>query len=330
VGTDTNDPAGEITPKNEALKFSQEDGVSDSRAFCSVRFRPGLMLTISRPLSRPPATAFFDIDQAPIQFGFTYSGRHRCTYSRGDLRNQAHEMQAGSNGIFYLPKTRGAIERPADTPPLVIAIIASPRFLSTYFENDMDQLPGPFRKKLETRQGESMAWFGPRNQTKHHLLAQIMNCPYKGGMRTLFLESRALELLALQMHDYSLSETRRSPALPPLSPADAERIRHARDILVNDLENPPSLTELAARAGLNERKLKTGFRQVFATSVFGYFREHRMQKAYELLQQGDLNVTEAAFAVGYRSLSHFSQAFKGRFGTLPKAFAAQQNRLRNP
>jgi AraC-like DNA-binding protein len=42
-----------------------------------------------------------------------------------------------------------------------------------------------------------------------------------------------------------------------------------------------------------------------------------MERAAELLRTGRCNVTEAAVAVGYNSLSHFSSAFHETFGCCP-------------
>jgi AraC family transcriptional regulator, transcriptional activator of the genes for pyochelin and ferripyochelin receptors len=87
--------------------------------------------------------------------------------------------------------------------------------------------------------------------------------------------------------------------------------------LLQDLENPPSLLELAKLVGLNDYKLKSGFRHVFGTTVFGYLHQQRMQQAYRLLTTSDLTVTEVANQVGYTSLSAFSTAFKKFFGISP-------------
>lgn len=317
-------------PKHESLTFSAENGVSGSKSFQTYQLRTGLVLTLSCPTQHTPHTIDFDIEEAPIQFGFTYSGKNRCTYSSGKLRNQTHEMQAGSNGIFYLPKTCGTLERASGNQSCAIGVIVSPQFLRNYFAANIDQFPKDFQKTLDGNSLRPMAWFGACTPIKRCLLAQIMNCPYTGGVRKLFLEGRALELLALQLNDYMGDGTRKNMQCPVLSPSDVERIHSARDILISDLENPPSLQTLAAQVGVNEKKLKIGFRQIYDTSVFGYFREHRMQKAHELLRLGDHNVTEAAFAVGYQSLSHFSQAFKERFGILPKEFLTSQRILMTP
>lgn len=322
---------GGVSREPDRLSFSSEGGVTGSPAIQSCLLRSGLSLAISRPSGAVPFRASFDMDKAPIQFGFTYSGKNRCVYSTGGPKARSQDMRAGSNGIFHLPKTSGIIEQPEECPPCVVGIIASPELLCSYFAEDMARLPVPFRKKLEgSGEERPMSWFGPCSQAKHHLLAQILDCPFKGGLRKLFLESRAMELLTLQIHDYIRSESGGAPVPSPLCPADVERVRHARDVLVRDLERPPRLAALALSVGINEKKLKSGFRQVFNTSVFGYLREYRLQRAYELLQRGDHNVTEAAFGVGYQSLSHFSQAFRERFGMLPKQFLTSQRRFQTP
>lgn len=311
------------SPEGNSLHISLEGYTSLPHGIKSQSLRTGLSLSISHPKAGVPLTSSFEVDEAPIQFGFTCFGKNRCTYSGGSFRNYTHEMQSGSNGIFYLPKTRGVLEKPDKDPACVIGILATPEFLRSYFSDSMDQLPLEFQKNVDETRMNPMAWFGKSTPTKRHLLSQILNCPYTGGIRRLFLESRVMELLALQINDYAESKKIRQKQAT-LRPDDVERIRSAKDILVKDLDAPPSLTELAACAGLNEKKLKIGFRQVFGTSVFGFFREHRLQKAHELLRQGNLNVTETAYAIGYQSLSHFSRAFKKRFGILPKDFWASQ------
>nr|WP_321255686.1 AraC family transcriptional regulator [uncultured Pseudodesulfovibrio sp.] len=311
------------SPEGNSLHISLEGYTSLPHGIKSQSLRTGLSLSISHPKAGVPLTSSFEVDEAPIQFGFTCFGKNRCTYSGGSFRNHTHEMQSGSNGIFYLPKTRGVLEKPDKDPACVIGILATPEFLRSYFSDSMDQLPLEFQKNVDETRMNPMAWFGKSTPTKRHLLSQILNCPYTGGIRRLFLESRVMELLALQINDYAESK-KICQKQATLRPDDVERIRSAKDILVKDLDAPPSLTELAACAGLNEKKLKIGFRQVFGTSVFGFFREHRLQKAHELLRQGNLNVTETAYAIGYQSLSHFSRAFKKRFGILPKDFWASQ------
>ncbi|AFM22999.1 helix-turn-helix transcriptional regulator [Desulfomonile tiedjei] len=308
------------------LTMSAKNGVSGTLASEVYTFRPGLYLVVSETLSESPLKATFDIDDGPVQFGFTCHGKNRCLYNNGEFRSQIHSMAAGSNGIFHLPKTTGIIERPQGEYVCVASIVAAPDFLHSYFRDVLDRMPKRFRHILEGSHHGQFAWFGSNSPAKVGAFSEILHCPYPEEYRALFRESRALEFLAIQIRDFVDSERGKALSPTPLRSDDVERIRAARDRLIADLEHPPSLQELAAAVGINDRKLKTGFRQVFGTSVFGYYREYRMQAAHEILQTGNGNITEAAMAVGYQSLSHFSQAFRKRFGLRPKDFLAKQSR----
>jgi AraC-like DNA-binding protein len=150
----------------------------------------------------------------------------------------------------------------------------------------------------------------------HRTLQQILNCPYQGWTRQFYLESKALELLILWLAHAADSD--KTFDLCKLSLDDIDRIHQAKDILTRRLNQPPSLLELARQVGLNDRKLKQGFRQIFGTTVFGYLHNYRMQQAQRLLMAGQMNVKETAQSVGYASQSAFNAAFKKRFGVNPK------------
>lgn len=144
---------------------------------------------------------------------------------------------------------------------------------------------------------------------------QVLNCPLEGSTRRLFMESKALEILAFQLHALS------SPGVP--EPAtrnrgERDRLEEARRILDAEFADPPSLLTLARRVGLNDFKLKRGFRALYQTTVFGYVRTLRMEKARDLLESGEMNVGEVAPATGYTCFGHFSEAFRKRFGIAPR------------
>ncbi|MBW4567884.1 MAG: AraC family transcriptional regulator [Tolypothrix carrinoi HA7290-LM1] len=94
----------------------------------------------------------------------------------------------------------------------------------------------------------------------------------------------------------------------------------SKDILIHNLNSPPSLLDLARQVGLNDRKLKEGFLLVFGTTVFGYLQTHRMLQGKQLLAERSLSVAGVAHAVGYTSPSRFCDAFKRQFGITPKAY----------
>lgn len=148
-------------------------------------------------------------------------------------------------------------------------------------------------------------------------LHQILHCPYQGLTKRFYLESKTLELIALKLNQ--LSEQLDLRAASTLKSDDIDRIYLARDILIRNLENPPSLLALAQQAGINSLKLKQGFRQIFDTTAFGYLHAYRMDEAKRLLELGGVSVTQVAQIVGYAHPGKFSAAFKKKFGISPKA-----------
>lgn len=56
----------------------------------------------------------------------------------------------------------------------------------------------------------------------------------------------------------------------------------ARDRLLLDLSAPPTIAELAREIGLNQLKLKQGFKTLFGTSIYALFQRHRMERACAL------------------------------------------------
>jgi AraC-like DNA-binding protein len=78
-----------------------------------------------------------------------------------------------------------------------------------------------------------------------------------------------------------------------------------------------SLKDLTYKFGLNEFKLKKGYKQLFQTTVFGHVHQLRMQKAKTVLEEKAMNVSEASFYIGYNNVSSFCTEFKKRFGYSP-------------
>ncbi|MFT3940235.1 helix-turn-helix transcriptional regulator [Rhodopseudomonas sp.] len=156
----------------------------------------------------------------------------------------------------------------------------------------------------------------PASRMIRALAVQIMTCPIRGPERELYLGGKAMQLAALAMSscvtDASAARTER------LSARDLDRIRQARNLLIEAMREPPGLNRLASLVGINARKLTDGFRRVYGTTVFGFLQEYRMEQAYKLIASGEMSVSEAAYHVGYGA-AHFATAFRKRFGVSPSS-----------
>lgn len=232
------------------------------------------------------------------------------------------EEKAGETCLCYISEARSIEYYSAEQPFKSLGISISLERLQSF--GLLEEQPYPLLQQLlqgQTLKGfhQSMNHISP---TVQHILRQILDCPYCGTVKRMYLESKAIELLALQF--YQLAELQGSNrATPHLSSADIERLRSARDILRQSFEDPPSLLALARQVGLNDFKLKQGFRNLFDTTVFGYVQTCRMKQAQELLCDRNLSIGSIADRVGYASPSRFCHAFKRHMDMTPSDYRRQ-------
>lgn len=129
----------------------------------------------------------------------------------------------------------------------------------------------------------------------------------------LLMEASALEILDRCL--VRLFDPKPMPA--GLSRDDVRKLYLARSILESRMAEPPSLLALSRQVGLNDFKLKKGFKACFGTTVFGYLRQVRLDHAMRLLRNREHSVTETALSVGYSNISAFSQQFYRKYGVKP-------------
>lgn len=250
--------------------------------------------------------------QMPLTASFYLSGQAVVT---NEALPTPQTERAGNNYLYHLPQTAEIEEYHANQRICCLKL---------YF--NLDHFPQLNLQQLATQSSNlSTPIYTPRklyceNPTTprmHLVLEQLATCSLQGIARNIYLAGKALELLGLQLEAIITPQA----SLPAcLHPTDVEQIHKARYILIQNYLNPPSLMELARQVGINDRKLKQGFRDVFGTSVFNYLYQYRMDKARQLLTSGQWNVTETAHAVGYASRTAFVAAFTKQFKVSPNTY----------
>lgn len=144
-------------------------------------------------------------------------------------------------------------------------------------------------------------------RTLHH--------PYEGLLSDLFVDSCTLALVA-EVGRLSANHGR-SERPRDLNPKQQQRVRRAREILDENIVNPPSMRELSRRVGVNATSLRTEFHEAYGTAVFGYVREQRLQMAQALLRTQELPVSGIGYRVGFSNPAAFATAYRRRFGYPP-------------
>ena len=180
------------------------------------------------------------------------------------------------------------------------------RFESARATSNLNNLAATFRKF-------------PVSPAVQAILRQLVTCPYDDSLQDLYLEGKILELSAAYLHQM-VAERDPGSARIKLSREDRRGLEEARRILDRSYAEPPTIAGLAKMVYLNEFKLKSGFKEVYGRPVYAYVRDRRLEMARMLLEERRLRIKEVAGLVGYTNLSHFSEAFRQKFGVNPGAF----------
>jgi len=153
------------------------------------------------------------------------------------------------------------------------------------------------------------------NKRIAEVIHAVRQCQFQGPTRYIFMESKMLELFVLQMeHLYALQKASQKEEWRI---EDREKMFALREYIEQSYLLPLTLQGLTRAFGLNEFKLKKGYKHYFNTTVFAHILQLRMQKAVELLQQREMTVSDIAVLVGYNNTSSFSYEFKKQFGYSP-------------
>ena len=170
------------------------------------------------------------------------------------------------------------------------------------------------------RPGQGFHHIGMRlNQSMQGAVRDIVGASFKGALRQRYLEAKVMEMLCLLV-DAVDGDDRGVQVAPPLRRSERDSLYEAREILVEEFADPPSIELLARRVGVNRTKLQVGFKEMFGSTVFDFCQARRMERALELLRDGSMTIAEVAESVGYEHATNFTAAFRRRFNSLPKAY----------
>jgi AraC family transcriptional activator of pyochelin receptor len=157
--------------------------------------------------------------------------------------------------------------------------------------------------------------WGSIDSSIQQVITQILHCTYAGDLKKLFLLSKSIELLVLSAESCSKSMQQKDTFIK--SKSDKEKIIAARDLIMERMHSPPNLSEISRIVGLNEYKLKRGFKETFNNTIFGYLTDQRLNLAHQYLKDTEKTAAQVAAELGYATPQHFNNAFKKKFGTTP-------------
>lgn len=100
----------------------------------------------------------------------------------------------------------------------------------------------------------------------------------------------------------------------------SERMKEMLSYIHQHYAEKIMLEDIAKAGQLSRSECCRYFKHFLKTTPLNYVKEYRIGESLHLLQQGDLNVTEVAFKVGFNSTSYFINSFKNFLNTTPFAY----------
>ncbi|MGD1961107.1 MAG: helix-turn-helix transcriptional regulator [Fulvivirga sp.] len=257
----------------------------------------------------------FDTDMESIEMHFAIQGNAR---SNSKDFKQGIGFQTNQHNLIYASGFKGGIEWCSEKDMKVFEINLLPSFFDRYLPEGglFDIFRESIAKKRSTFLSPHNYPITPQMMT---LIHQIMNCNRTGHFKRMFLESHVIELLMLQFEQIS---NHNCDIFCEKNKQHQEKLYAVREILSQNLSGDFSLHSLAHQVGTNEFTLKKGFKELFGTSVFGYWNQTKMQEARTLLAEGTMTVKEISARIGYKNPQHFSTAFKKHYGYTPSELRA--------
>ncbi len=254
-------------------------------------------------------SCFFD--EPVIAVAFYGSGNVELSVEYGD-KKKAYDYSKGLALSFYADdKVQFTHIVSANKPLECLLIATSPKNLKKLpneegelFSQLLGQLVNPSDHYVE---GPKF-YMTPEMQS---IVTQVFSNSYSGKTKMMFFRSQMMALLSHFFGQLALVDN------GMIKKSERDKLYEAKEILSSNLDNPPSLTELSLQIGLNSFKLKKEFKSLFGVPVFKYLQNERLSKAHDLLRNDEATVQEAAWHVGYDSLSSFSNAFSKKYGFRP-------------
>ena len=258
-----------------------------------------------------PKTLQHPVDQEFIQFHFCSKGQMNFSFNQG---NYNFPLSDGHSMLLFNPQKTLPIDLELAPQTWLVSILISVTRFHSLFSSDADHI----------------SFLSPENSSKKYydtlpfkssiavVLSQILQAKVHDTMKELYFKGKVYELLSLYFNKSEDPSLEQCPFL--VDEENVQKIRRAKDIILERMTDPPSLENLSVEIGLSLKKLKEGFKQLYGDTVYSYLLDHKMEEARRMLDSQKFNVNEVGLKLGYSTASHFIAAFKKKYGTTPKKY----------
>ncbi|MDT0642183.1 helix-turn-helix domain-containing protein [Zunongwangia sp. F363] len=152
-------------------------------------------------------------------------------------------------------------------------------------------------------------------------------CHFLKGPKGVYFFFRGLPIAERKEE---ISTTRKDQKRIPFNPglqyqADILNIRKVHQYILDNLHQTlPPLTLIARKFSLNTFKLKKGFKELYQTTIFKFHLNQRLEMSLHMIRETPMPLKIVAKNYGFKDYTHFSKAFKDRYGKAPSYYKKQR------
>ena len=257
-----------------------------------------------------------EIDSSFIQMHFCLRGNSKFLFNNGSY---SFDVLDNRSILLYNPQRTLPINLDIQPKTTLVSLMISIEKFHSLFSKESGYIP------FLSSQNSNKKYYDDAEikPTVSIVLQQIINSNINSSVRDLYVKGKVYELLSLHFQKEESTSSEYCPFL--VDEENVLKIRKAKEIIISRMAEPPSLQELSTEIGLNLKKLKEGFKQIYGDTVYSFLFDYKMEYSRKPLESNKFNVNEVGLQVGYSSASHFIAAFKKKFGTTPKKHVMSHN-----
>jgi AraC-like DNA-binding protein len=252
-----------------------------------------------------------EIDSSFIQMHFCLRGNSKFLFNNGSY---SFDVLDNRSILLYNPQRTLPINLEVQPKTTLVSLMISIEKFHSLFSKESGYIP------FLSDENSNKKYYDDTEikPTVSVVLQQIINASINSSVKELYVKGKVYELLSLHFQKEESASGEYCPFL--VDEQNVLKIRKAKEIIISRMSEPPSLQELASEIGLNLKKLKEGFKQIYGDTVYSFLLDYKLEHSRKLLESNQFNVNEVGLQVGYSTASHFIAAFKKKFGTTPKKY----------
>ena len=252
-----------------------------------------------------------EIDTSFIQFHFVSEGQAIFSFNNGAYKMSVNK---GKYIVLYNPIKNLPLNAVIYPKSNVLSVLISIKKFHKLFSEDSNNI-----QFLKDENANQKYYYENKISNPIFLvLNELKRFDINSSTKNLFLKAKIYELFS---HLYNRNRDLNIEQCPFLTNEENfKKIKQAKDIIIENMTNPPSLVELSEEINLSLKKLKEGFKKIYGKPVYQFLIEYKMELAKKLLSDNNYNVNEVSLKLGYSTASHFITAFKNKYGLTPKNF----------